>query len=814
MQAVPPLLWLRRLKSMIDFSALTVASDTSLSEAIALMTKGGKNVLVKSASQVIGWLTDRDVIRLVAAGVDLETTKISEVIYTSDISLKLSELADIQAVLSLLQQQQSGLLPVVDEQGQFIGTITSESICQALTLDPALTNQITGHDGEVLCIEGLTPTAKHEFSKIYCLTDFTEDIPEHRQTLEALRESEERFRFLAELLPQQVWITQANGSIEYVNQRVLDYFACTKEQIVEGWQQLAHPDDLPECLDIWQTSLATGEPLEIEGRWLRVSDNTYHWHLVRALPWHDQQGKIIKWFGTNTDIHDRVSAEESLLRFHKAIENTSDAVAITNTEGQCIYLNPAFVEIYGYTLEELQAAEGATVIFQQPQECEQILLTVMSGQSWRSETTMRKRSRSGRQTSSSDDILHVDLRSDAIKDVTGKIIGKVCIHTDITQRKQAESGLWLRDRAIAASSNGIIISDVTLPNAPIIYVNPAFERMTGYSAAEVIGQNYCFLQHADINQPQLKQLRTAMQTGQNCTVMLRNYREDGSLFWNQLNISPVYDVDRELTHYIGIQSDITERKQLEEELRLTLEKEKELSELKSRFITMISHEFRTPLSTILSSSELLEHYRHKWTQEKQLTHLHRIQTSVKRMTEILSDILFIGKAEAGILEYRPTSLDLVEYCCHLVEDLKLDLNHQHLISFTSQFTSIPCNMDEKLLGYILSNLLSNAIKYSPSHSTIQFTLSCQQERAVFAIQDQGIGIPPEDIPHLFESFHRAQNVGNILGTGLGLTIVKNCVDIHQGEISVTSQLGVGTTFTLTLPLNRNREEGITNDKQG
>lgn len=381
------------------------------------------------------------------------------------------------------------------------------------------------------------------------------------------------------------------------------------------------------------------------------------------------------------------------------------------------------MELYGYTLEELDAAGGATVIFQQPRDCEQILTNVMSGESWPGETTMCRRSASSCQTSHSSSILEVDLRSDAIKDITGKIIGKVCIHTDISQRKQAESGLWLRDRAIAASSNGIIISDVTLPDAPTIYVNSAFGRMTGYSAAEVIGQNYCLLQHADINQPHLKQLITAMQTRQDCTVILRNYRKDGSLFLNQLNISPVYDVDCELTHYIGIQN----------------------------------------------------------------------------------DILFIGKAEAGILDYRPTSLDLVQYCHHLIEDVEMDLNHQHPISFTSQFTSIPCNMDKKLLGYILSNLLLNASKYSPANSTIQFILSCQQQRAVLEIQDQGIGIPPEDIPHLFESFHRAQNVGNILGTGLGLAIVKNCVDTHQGEISVTSQLGVGTTFTLTLPLNPNRE---------
>lgn len=217
---------------------------------------------------------------------------------------------------------------------------------------------------------------------------------------------------------------------------------------------------------------------------------------------------------------------------------------------------------------------------------------------------------------------------------------------------------------------------------------------------------------------------------------------------------------------------------------------------------MTSHEFRTPLSTILSSSELLEHYHYRWTQEKQLTHLRRIQTAVHRMTEMLDDILVSGKAEAGKLEYRPLLFDLVKYCRQLLEEIRLNLKTQHFLSFISEYESISCYMDDKLLGHILSNLLSNALKYSPNNSLIKFTLTCKDGQAVFEIQDQGIGIPEEDLPHLFESFHRARNVGNILGTGLGLAIVKKCVDIHQGEISVTSKTGIGTKFTVQLPLQK------------
>jgi signal transduction histidine kinase len=170
------------------------------------------------------------------------------------------------------------------------------------------------------------------------------------------------------------------------------------------------------------------------------------------------------------------------------------------------------------------------------------------------------------------------------------------------------------------------------------------------------------------------------------------------------------------------------------------------------------------------------------------------------MTEMLNDVLVIGKAEAGRLEYRPTYFDLVEYCYQLVEEVRLN-SDQHIITFNSQSASLPCYMDDKLLGHILSNLLSNAIKYSPNGGFVNFILTCENEQAIFEIQDQGIGIPEEDIPRLFETFHRAQNVGNIVGTGLGLAIVKKCVDIHQGQIFVESISGTGTTFTITLPLN-------------
>ena len=244
--------------------------------------------------------------------------------------------------------------------------------------------------------------------------------------------------------------------------------------------------------------------------------------------------------------------------------------------------------------------------------------------------------------------------------------------------------------------------------------------------------------------------------------------------------------------------DITKRKQVEQEIRHALEKEKELNELKSRFVTMTSHEFRTPLATILSSGELLEHYSHKWSEEKKLSHLQRIQSAVKRMTELLNDVLLLGKAEAGKLEFNPTQVNLTEICRELVEEVQLTTT-SHTIIFHPKNSCATASIDLKLLRHILINLLSNAVKYSPNSDRVEFEATCDCSAAIFRIRDHGIGIPASEIKRLYESFYRGGNVASIPGTGLGMTIVKKAVERHGGTIDVDSQVNVGTTFTVTLP---------------
>ncbi len=256
-----------------------------------------------------------------------------------------------------------------------------------------------------------------------------------------------------------------------------------------------------------------------------------------------------------------------------------------------------------------------------------------------------------------------------------------------------------------------------------------------------------------------------------------------------------------LEHFVYIGRDISDRKRVEAEMIKALERERELRELKSCFVSMASHEFRTPLTTIVSSTELLEIYGQKWTEDKKQKHYQRIEAAVDRMTNLLDDVLLFSKVEAGKLEFNPKPLVLKDFCSDLVEELQLGIGVSHKLTFVY---SGPCQnacMDEKLLMHILGNLLSNAIKYSPQDTTILFGCYCNEEEVIFEVKDEGIGIPTEDQGRLFESFHRAKNVGNIPGTGLGLAIVRNSVDLHGGRIIVESEAGVGTTFKVILPLD-------------
>jgi len=230
-----------------------------------------------------------------------------------------------------------------------------------------------------------------------------------------------------------------------------------------------------------------------------------------------------------------------------------------------------------------------------------------------------------------------------------------------------------------------------------------------------------------------------------------------------------------------------------------LEQEQELNRLRSEFVAMISHDFRTPLTSIQGFAGLLECGDQIPPLETINRYVNKINLSVDHLLNLLDEILLIGSIESGKIQLNPVPVNLKEFCHELIDSLKYISGNQHQIFFTCSATSSQAVVDIKLLQQILTNLLSNSLKYSPHKSEIYLDLDFQAQQVFFCVRDQGIGIPSANQSRLFEPFYRSSNVGDIKGTGLGLAVVKRCVEVHQGSISLISQEGVGTTVTVSLP---------------
>ncbi|WP_178988324.1 sensor histidine kinase [Winogradskyella schleiferi] len=516
-----------------------------------------------------------------------------------------------------------------------------------------------------------------------------------------------------------------------------------------------------------------------------------------------------------------------------------------------------------------------------------------------------------------------------------KIYGRNYIMTlivDITKRKEHEHTLAMKSKALQSSSNGIIITDALKKDNPIIYFNPAFAKLTGYSKEEILNKNCRFLQADDRSQDSIKEIRQAIKEGRSYQTIIRNYKKDGTLFWNDLSITPIKDKDGTITNFIGIQNDITERKKLEqeknhlakifeeslneiyvfdaqslkfinvnhgaqlnigysmeelismtpldikpnfteskfrkeignlekdsiekiefetihrrksgttypvnvhlqrsklgnkdvyvaiilditeqknytakleqtvkirtEELQIALAAEKELNELKTKFLSMVSHEFKTPLSGILTSTMLLKKYELTEQQDKRNKHINTISDKVHYLNTILNDFLSVEKLEKGKVNYKFTNFKLSKVLNEVIYNANMLLKNGQKINYPENIDDISLFQDEKILELILSNLIYNAIKYSSENTMVDINICQNETSTIFKIKDNGIGIPEKDQKNIFNRYFRAENVLLMQGTGIGLNIVKDHLENLNGSITFESREHKGSTFTIELP---------------
>ncbi|NRD24626.1 PAS domain S-box protein [Winogradskyella litoriviva] len=534
----------------------------------------------------------------------------------------------------------------------------------------------------------------------------------------------------------------------------------------------------------------------------------------------------------------------------------------------------------------------------------------------------------------SGDVINIEIELNPFKIYDKNYV--MALIKDVSAIKETEKNLMLKSSALQSAINGIVITDAQKPDNPIIYFNAAFQNLTGYSSEEILNHNCRFLQGKDRNQEPLKELRQAVKKGKSCQVTLRNYKKDGTLFWNDLYIMPIIDNKGVVTNFIGIQNDVTLRKKTEaernhlatifdeslneiyvfdaktlkfinanygaqknlgytieelktmtpldlkteihqiefkkhvekllkknveklefenvhqrkdgttypvevhmqlsslgerdvivviilditerknyterlekkveertEQLKIALSKEKELNELKTKFLSLVSHEFKTPLSGILTSSVLLSKYQLTKDQEKRNKHIKTISDKVHYLNNILNDFLSLEKLETGKMNYNYNHFKISKVIDEVVYNANMLLKKNQNIKYPDHIDDLSLYQDEKVIELILTNLVNNAIKYSPEDTDI--TITIEQNNTITTIQviDSGIGIPLNDQKHIFERYFRAENVINTQGTGIGLNIAKNHLENIGGTISFISEEQKGTTFTIKIPNTAN-----------
>jgi PAS domain S-box-containing protein len=377
------------------------------------------------------------------------------------------------------------------------------------------------------------------------------------------------------------------------------------------------------------------------------------------------------------------------------------------------------------------------------------------------------------------------------------------VASDITERREAEKTLHEQhdflQRIIDSVPDLILVKD---QKGRFKLANDSTAKIYNMGTAELVGKI-----DADVNPNQdevdfFRQMDEQALKG-NEPLFIPEQLIMGRYY--QTNKIPLRNAKGKFDQLLVVSSDITDRKEAEQLLQLALEKEQELSELKTRFVSMASHEFRTPLATILALTETILAYRDRLTNEQVDERLGKIQLQVEHLKNVMEDVLQLARFQARRVHFNPALMDLDALCRSVLDEFQSRPDIKHELNYSCDLALRHVILDKRLMRQIINNLVSNAIKYSPSDQPITIKLEHRHTIFVMTVQDNGIGIPDEDLKHLFEPFHRAANVGTISGTGLGLVITKEAVELHGGEITVESVVGTGTTFRISMPISNNEE---------
>jgi PAS domain S-box-containing protein len=597
------------------------------------------------------------------------------------------------------------------------------------------------------------------------------------------------------------WKNTPDLPISYVSENISSLGYSSQELVKNKtrYKAIVYPYDYEKVImGIAEFLNKSKEELRQEYR-LISKDKKIVWVECRLNSRKDENNEVVCLEGTLTNITDKKKIEEVLKQseynYRSVVNSVKEVIFKTDKSLNWVFLNPAWTEITGFSTIESLGREIIEFIHPDDKEKANRMFTILfNNGNEHCKETIKFITKDGT-------FKWIEIHLRLILVAQKNIMGTSGTLRDVTDLVSSEEAMKIKDKAIHSSHNGVLIFDAISKGFPIVFANPAFYKMTGYNHNEVIGKSINFLYGPNTSHSSIELIEEAFSSGIGCEVVLKCHTKNGNIFWNELKVSPIKDKEEIVTNFVVILSDVSARINSEEEIKKALEQEKELNKLKSRFVSIISHEFRTPLTTIFSSTELLERYAYKWSEEKRQEHLDRIKKSTHILDDMISFILTANKAESGRLVPAPTRINLIDFCRGIVNEYQAFSGDKYNIVFNyNNFDNEVFEIDEIFLRQIISNLLSNAIKYSPDGGDIKFDLSVNDSYISIVIKDNGIGIPETDRPKIFEMFNRAENVGSINGTGIGLSIVNKTVETLGGTISFDSTLNKGTTFNIQIPV--------------
>ena len=657
------------------------------------------------------------------------------------------------------------------------------------------------------------------------------DLSYQKDTEYALKLSEQTLSGFIENLPMGIYRTTAKGEILKANKALVKMlgFNSFEEMLGRNIEERGYKD-LSDRNKFKEIVSRFGEIIGFETVWLNAAgEEIFIRENARAVK--NPDGDILYYEGTVEDITDKVNFLKKIKLLSQAVEQNPNPIAVTDTTGKVQYVNESFCKTTGYSFDELKGKNPSILKsgFTPAHVYKELWENLRNGKEWSGELLNKRKNGS---------LYWENSHIFPVRNDEGNVTSYLAFKEDITEKKEIEKKILLynqsleqivkerteslvkvKDRLEEEIQRRILdeqkIQDQllflrslidTVPN-PIfvkdknkVYTdcNTAFSNLLGINKSDIIGKTVYeissddFAKKYDLKDDELIEKKGIQSYEEK--LFDKNGKEHSVIFFKTV----FYNIEDKVDGLVGVILDISERIKFEKELLNTIQKEKELNDLKTKFISTASHEFRTPLTSILASADLLEMYGRNWKEEKYFEHTKKIQNAVERMTRLLSDVLTISRNDSKKLEFNPEIINLFDLCNSVIDENRANLKKDQKIKFQYEIEE-KANADSQLLQLILSNLIGNAIKYSPENSDIVFSVNYNQEGLIeFKVKDNGIGISEEDQKNIFEAFRRGENVGSISGTGLGLSIVKHAVELHSGKITVSSKLNKGTTFTFTI----------------